>query len=84
MIPTPENIDEVARARLGAIRARARELGDHESDDARLLSIVTARAEYYATRPHHPAATAQAAVSWAITDMHTIDVPLLAEGEAIS
>lgn len=77
MIPTKENVEIVAQARVGAIRARARELGDVDSDDERLIGIVFRSAMHYAERAHHPAPTAQAAVAWAIADMHTIDVPII-------
>lgn len=77
MTPTEANIYDVAHARTPAIRARARELGDVESDDDRLVGIVYRRALYYAQRSHSPAPTAQAAVAWAITDMHTVDVAVV-------
>jgi hypothetical protein len=73
VIATAENITEVAHARIVAIRAKARELGDVESSDERLLGIVIRNANRYATRSHHPAETAQAAVSWAISDMYATE-----------
>ena len=70
MTPTEENIAIVAEARIGAIGAKARELGDTESSDERLLAIVTKIANHYANRKLHAPPTAQAAVQWAISDMH--------------
>jgi hypothetical protein len=74
--PTEENVAEVTRARIAAIRARARELGDVESSDERLIGIVTRNATRYATRTHHAAATAQAAVAWAIADLYATEEAL--------
>lgn len=75
MVPTDENIRDVATARIKAIRQRAHELDDNESSDERLIGIVVQRAIEYANRPHHPAETAQAAVAWSILDMHSVEAP---------
>ena len=74
MIPTEENIREVAEARIAAIRSKARELGDVESTDRRLLDIIVRDALHKVTTLRHPPATAQAAVQWAISDMYTEEV----------
>lgn len=69
MVPTLENITEVANARLKAIRERAGDLAvqydcEQASDDA-LISAVITRACRFASK----AGTAQAAVQWAISDL---------------
>lgn len=69
MVPTLENITEVAHARLKAIRERAGEFAmqydsEQASDDA-LIKAVINKACKFASR----AGTAQAAVQWAISDL---------------
>lgn len=85
MIPTLENIAEVANARLKAAREQAEHLrsmtvysydGSNEVieavivDDERLLNAVINKACRFASK----AGTAQAAVQWAITDLTPYDV----------
>ena len=60
--PTVENISEAARSRRKAIYAKG---GSVEG--------VIAKAVRFATRPHHPATTAQEAVNWAILDLGVYD-----------
>lgn len=74
MIPTPENISEVAFARLKAVRERAHMIADeyggtvvHEED---LINRTILKAIRFADR----AGTAQAAVQWAILDLTPYDV----------
>ena len=74
MTPTLENIAEVAKARLSAIRAQAIRLAEDYrdrgivpaiQDDEALLDAVINKACRYA----YKAGTAQAAVQWAISDL---------------
>lgn len=85
MIPTLENITEVANARLKAAREQAQHLAtfyvfsydDSDEvepsrivDDDRLLNAVIDKACKFASR----AGTAQAAVQWAISDLTPYEV----------
>lgn len=75
MIPSEENIIEVAKARIKAIRKKAHDLGDRESSDEHLLSIIVKDAVRLASKTHGSVPrTAQEAVTWAISDMHAVEV----------
>lgn len=75
MTPTPENIAEVAAARLKAIRERAQTIADTfigatVTNDENLLNHTILKAIRYADK----AGTAQAAVQWAISDLTPYEV----------
>ena len=84
MVPTLENIAEVAKARMKAIRERAGDFAmqydSEQASDERLLSATIDRACRLASK----AGTAQAAVQWAITDMTPYDAlePAHGDGDA--
>jgi hypothetical protein len=78
MIPTIENITEVAQARVRAIRAQAERVATEFGvwaetaivSDEKLVAAVVRLAERFAGK----AGTAQAAVQWAISDLTPYDV----------
>lgn len=74
MIPTEENIREVAKARIKAIREKARELGDNETPDDELIEFVIHDAVRFAELGNRGPKTAQEAVAWAIVEMHAVEV----------